>query len=133
MAARALRDRSYYLANREAKKRYSRMWSANNKDKRKKYRERNKKRIKSLNLKRLYGITIEEYEEMFAKQNGCCGICKRPQSKFKRALSVDHSHRTGNIRGLLCLSCNRAIGIFRDSPELLKRAVKYLKGELPWQ
>lgn len=75
-----------------------------------------------------FGITVEKYEEMFKKQEGKCLICKRPPSgRFKR-LAVDHCHKTGEIRGLLCSRCNRAIGYFYDDPALLQQAVDYLGG-----
>lgn len=56
-------------------------------------------------LRKLYGITLEQYQELLAKQDGRCAICKRD-----RPLSVDHCHTTGRIRGLLCSSCNIVVG-----------------------
>ena len=80
-------------------------------------------------LKRYYGIKIEDYNRIFDEQNGCCKICNRHQSEFKRALSVDHCHNTNTIRGLLCNSCNRGIGYLQDSVELLKSSIEYLQGD----
>lgn len=73
-------------------------------------------------LKR-YGITAEDYDHMFAEQNGLCAICGRPDS---RALSVDHDHETGKVRGLLCSKCNFLLGYADDDPEILTRAIEYL-------
>ncbi|MBU2051427.1 MAG: endonuclease VII domain-containing protein [Gammaproteobacteria bacterium] len=56
------------------------------------------------------GITLEEYNQMFAKQNGCCAICGKHQSELKNRLAIDHNHETGEIRGLLCTSCNITLG-----------------------
>lgn len=84
------------------------------------------------NLRTLYGITLEQYEEMLRAQGGVCAICKQDEPaahgrtgrKFK--LSVDHCHDSGRIRGLLCQKCNRAIGLLGDDPATLHRAAAYL-------
>lgn len=94
-------------------------------------RERKRKLEKPLSkkdaeLKRLYGITIEDYLSIFDNQLGVCKICKQP-CKTKSRLSVDHNHKTGKVRGLLCNRCNRALGMFEDSPELLQSAIDYLE------
>ena len=71
-----------------------------------------------------YGITLEEYNTMLAAQGGGCAICGNPPGA--RSLHVDHDHATGEVRGLLCIGCNVALGGFRDDPELLARAIDYL-------
>lgn len=78
-------------------------------------------------LKYHYSITLNEYNDMFEKQNGCCKICFRHQSEFKKSLAVDHDHKTGKIRGLLCSHCNRGLGSFYDNVEILKNAINYLE------
>lgn len=78
-------------------------------------------------LKVNYGITAEQYNEMFSNQNGCCAICAIHQSKLKRRLSVDHNHDTGKVRELLCNHCNSALGIMRESTELFNKAINYLQ------
>jgi hypothetical protein len=65
---------------------------------------------------------------MLAAQGNACKICGSPNSG-ERSLAVDHCHRTQRIRGLLCSACNTGLGSFRDSPELLKSAIKYLARE----
>jgi len=80
-----------------------------------------------LNLKYLYGITPADFDRMFAEQKGCCAICGKHQSELKRALSVDHDHKTKVIRGLLCNNCNLAIGKLQDSSVLLRKAADYLE------
>lgn len=83
--------------------------------------------------KHKYSISMEEYNEMFIGQRGLCMICENPESTKNRKtgqtqwLAVDHDHETGKVRGLLCGSCNRALGLFKDETENLKRAIKYLK------
>ena len=86
-----------------------------------------KDRYRRKDLKRYFGITIEEYNQMFNAQNGCCAICRKHQSEFKRNLAVDHCHLTGQIRGLLCGECNTGLGKFKDNLELLDKAKEYLK------
>ena len=83
--------------------------------------------IRNSNLKKLYGITQADYERMFEKQGGCCAICKAPDpGGKKRFLSVDHNHKTGKVRALLCDDCNVGLGRLRDDPELLRAALTYL-------
>lgn len=91
------------------------------------YRKQNPDAVKSADLKKLHGITLENYNKMFSEQEGYCAICGRHQVEFKKKLAVDHSHKTGDIRGLLCQNCNTSLGGFQDDIEILKRAIKYLK------
>jgi len=78
-------------------------------------------------LKRKFGITPEQYQAIYEAQNGKCAICQRATGKIKK-LAVDHDHKTGKIRGLLCSVCNRMIlGSLRDDIEALQRAIDYLK------
>lgn len=76
-----------------------------------------------------YGITEEEYYVLLEKQNYCCKICSVNYKDTARTLAVDHNHETNEVRGLLCDACNRALGMFKDSPELLYKALQYLKAE----
>jgi len=84
-------------------------------------------RISFLREKTL-GISDEDYWKIYKEQEGRCGICKRRMySKRYKAFCVDHDHKTGRIRGLLCHSCNSALGLFRDDPIALKRAIKWVE------
>lgn len=80
-------------------------------------------------LKKKYGISADEYQQMFEEQHGRCAICGKHQSEFYVALCVDHNHETGKIRGLLCNRCNQAIGLLDDDIQRFKVAVLYLEGE----
>lgn len=84
---------------------------------------------KDKHLRKMYGITLEQYNEMLAKQGGVCAICGGTEKIKGRLMAVDHCHATGAVRGILCSHCNRALGFFRDDVESLKRALKYLGGE----
>ena len=83
-------------------------------------------------LKRVYGLSLEEYERMHAEQNGLCAICgssdaKRPKHRVRGYLCVDHCHKTGKVRGLLCWKCNAAMGNLEDDIALLEKAAAYLR------
>ncbi len=79
-------------------------------------------------LKRSFNITLEEYDELLDKQNQVCGICGSNETdKRNMFLSVDHNHDTNKIRGLLCNTCNRALGLFKDDKNNLLNAIKYLE------
>lgn len=69
--------------------------------------ERNPRIYRSIWLKKTYGITADEYDNMLADQGGCCKLCRRAPGK--RPLDVDHDHATGKVRGLLCNQCNRTL------------------------
>jgi hypothetical protein len=71
-----------------------------------------------------YGITVDHYDAMLVSQRGLCAICRQPVGA--KTFNVDHCHETGVVRGLLCHLCNRGLGLFRDNPNLLVEAIKYL-------
>jgi hypothetical protein len=81
---------------------------------------------KNQKLKQAFGITLDDYNQMLFKQNGKCAICNIHHTEFKRALSVDHCHITGKIRGLLCDNCNHILGKAKDNITILKQSIKYL-------
>lgn len=105
----------------EARKKYNRLWKINNAH-----------RYKNTTLKRNYNITLEEYNELLKKQNNCCSICKNKETEVNersgksKDLSVDHCHKTKKVRGLLCKSCNKALGLFKDSIDILQSSIDYL-------
>lgn len=73
-------------------------------------------------MKRRYGLTPEEFDALVAEQGFLCPIClKRP------AVHVDHDHRTGRVRGILCEMCNGGLGQFRDNPSTIENAIAYLE------
>lgn len=95
----------------------------------KNYRELHPEVKRKSILKLRFGLSLEDYNRMFVKQQGCCAICSKHQSKLTRALAIDHNHISGQIRGLLCGSCNAAIGALdTDSGvKLLQKAIEYIK------
>lgn len=82
--------------------------------------------IKANKLKQRYGITLNDYNNMFNEQNGCCLLCGKHNSELKKPLHVDHCHESKKVRGLLCTMCNFGLGMFVDDVELLQRAIVYL-------
>lgn len=83
---------------------------------------------KNMNLMKKYGITPEQHLEMFNLQGRKCAICGAgEQLTSKQFPHVDHCHKTGKVRGLLCQKCNHGIGLFNDNPELLRAAASYLE------
>lgn len=94
-------------------------------------RENHLRQRKNNHLKTMYGITIEEYDDMLKRQNGVCAICLKPESQSYRRLAVDHNHTTGKVRALLCYGCNRGIGSFKENPDSLRSAADYLESWCP--
>lgn len=96
---------------------------------RKKKPDHYKKHYRAARLKGVYGITESQYDEILLRQNGCCAICLRDAKTFTTRLAIDHDHRTGQIRGLLCTYCNhRTVGRYREEHvPLLERVITYLK------
>lgn len=84
-------------------------------------------------LLRGYGITLADYNSMLLSQDGKCLVCKREGNGHdgKKHLCVDHDHKTGQVRGLLCSQCNHAVGLFQDNPDMCMSAANYLNSCLP--
>jgi hypothetical protein len=94
-------------------------------------KKRTKIALLRTHLRREYGITLEQYNEILESQQGKCAICGKDYSTImdgkKARLAVDHCHKTGAIRGLLCNSCNTGLGNLKDDPDLLRAAIKYIE------
>jgi hypothetical protein len=108
------------VAHPDAQKQADRKWAKAHPD-----------RVRNKHLLRTYGITQEDYEKILASQDGRCAICSVPEleliARTGQGFHVDHNHKTGEIRGLLCGRCNRGLGCFTDSKHKLELAAKYLK------
>ena len=95
--------------------------------------EKNKKQKNEYQVKRMYGIEAEQYYKMYEDQQNRCAICNQLETRKSRTpgqlarLTLDHNHETGQIRGLLCHSCNTGIGKFRESEDLFRLAIAYLE------
>lgn len=84
------------------------------------WRARNRDKTNRNQILKKFDLTEEQYRGLIEKQKGCCAICDN-----KVSLCVDHCHSTGKIRGLLCRPCNTAIGMFKENPYVIERAMEY--------
>lgn len=90
-----------------------------------------KEQGRDYSLRSKYDLTLEQYNELLIKQKGVCALCGLVETAVEKyhkgikRLAVDHCHTTGNIRGLLCSSCNIGIGNLKHNPELLRKAAVY--------
>jgi len=97
------------------------------------WRDANPHAHRASHMRRNYDITLDQYDVMLKRQGGACAICKAEESRYARVkdgstrrLCVDHDHKTGKVRGLLCGDCNVALGAMKDSRENFLAAVAYL-------
>jgi hypothetical protein len=111
-------QRKYRTEHQEKSRERHREWRAANPEKARETLRKAKRKCR-------YGITSEEYDALMVVQDGRCAICGRGDED----LSVDHSHSTGIIRGLLCRLCNAGIGFLQDNPDLTQKATDYLRGD----
>ena len=81
--------------------------------------------MRAVGLRLKFNLTLDDYNQIFNNQKGCCAICGKHQSEFKNALSVDHNHKTGKVRGLLCVRCNTRLS-FIENAELMAKTTAYL-------
>lgn len=134
--------RNWRRRNPEKVKEYRKKWAENNREKQtaaekswKKAHPESKKRYSQTEflyrLKNRYGLRFDDYTEILERQLGRCAICgaEKPGGKGKR-MSVDHCHRTGKVRGLLCSRCNLMLGIINEDVSILRAAIEYLKKHL---
>lgn len=97
------------------------------------YKERHARKYRDFVLRKDHGIGVDEVERLENEQDGCCAICRLPErdihnvTRKVKNLAVDHDHKTGLIRGLLCAKCNRGLGMFLDNPTLLRAAADYVE------
>ena len=127
------REIRYRMKNREKECTRAKEYREKNHEKAiftsRKWAEKNPERVKYYSRKhrlKYYGITIKDYNRMFMEQKGCCAICGKHQSEQKNTLAVDHDHKTGEVRSLLCSRCNSQLGWY----EKLKANIEsYLEKE----
>ena len=130
MSLAVIRTEEQKAKRREAGRRYREKHREDLAERGRRYYQQNPAKSRGARIKHNYGITLEQYDCMLVSQDGVCAICRKP-CKTGRKLAVDHDHKTGNIRGLLCQSCNVMLGSGKDSPLLLKTGADYLEKQ-PW-
>lgn len=135
-ARRLFRAKAYYPDGlhcwcNKCEREYQRSWRIANLKKARGYdaarKLRNPLRHRPGMLRRIYGISVGDYEAKLAEQGGACAICKSDKAGgVGKFMKVDHDHKTGVVRGLLCHTCNFGIGALKDDPIVLLSAVDYL-------
>jgi hypothetical protein len=93
----------------------------------KKRHKENPERTRNNDLKRNYGITLNEHTQMYEEQNGVCAVCEKPGDGRWKKLCVDHDHKTGKVRQLLCRNCNMILGQVDDDANHLRKLTAYLQ------
>ena len=88
--------------------------------------QRNRDKYRDTYLKRFYGLSLEEYNNMTEQQNGLCYVCNQPPKGGKR-LAVDHCHSTGAVRRLLCGNCNTTLGLVNEDINIMNKLIKYIE------
>lgn len=123
--------RQYNLEYKRNNKAVLKVYQAEVKDRRNYLRRKQYDPLKqkSIRLYQAYGISLAQYNSLLEAQDRKCAICKTSAEDAPRGLQVDHDHRTEEIRGLLCVSCNTAIGSFRDDVVRMSSAINYLSAK----
>ena len=111
------------------------LWNKRNRDRvlaraRELYKQNDGMGSKNSQLKRMYGITLDQYNKMLVDQSNKCAICGKEQLKYRRRLSVDHCHETNKVRGLLCHPCNAAFGLLQENMDIILNMANYAKKHL---
>lgn len=114
-------ERRHYAQNADTIRAKKKVWRDNNRDKQYQYDRKCK-------LMREYGLTVEKYDALDEAQNHVCKICRGVNPDGSR-LAVDHDHTNGQVRGLLCINCNKGLGHFKDNAELLQEAARYIQSQ----
>ena len=125
--------------NKEKEAETSRKWKKEHPDKvtatKRKWYRRHPDKVKADWLRRRYGMTLEEYRYLLVSQGGVCAICAHPETRKNPKnnkvydMAIDHNHKTGKVRGLLCTACNNGLKCFRDNSKLLWWAIHYLENK----
>lgn len=118
------RQAAYYRAHSEELGKKQKARRSGNAAYKKYWRKYYKTYQRGYRLQKKYGVSLEQYRELVGRQKGRCKICKRrPRTK---PLYVDHDHKTGKFRGLLCHTCNSGLGYFKDRKDWVQAAARYL-------
>ena len=116
----------FYMRNKKTGRRHSACKECD-KTRVKARHKNNPERTRNNDLKRNYGITLQEHTNMFEQQNGLCAICKGEGDGRWKKLCVDHDHTTGKVRQLLCRNCNMVLGQVGDNIHILRSMIEYLQ------
>lgn len=140
-----LSRRQYYLSHKAENNAYSKKWAKEHRERvniyQRKWAKQNKEKVKLAHKKWAdknpdylhywaaryhFGLTRVEYDRMYQIQEGACAICRKHQTEFKKRLAIDHNHKTGRVRGLLCDACNHLIANAKENTCILQATIQYL-------
>lgn len=137
---RAQYNREWAAANRQKVLEKSRRWRARNSEKVRMKNQQRRAKMSLIERKRIqlsrYKLSVDDYNALLQAQSGKCALCESTGTEYTRgrkktpvrySLAVDHCHKTGVVRGLLCHGCNTALGRFKDDPNVLRKALAYLE------
>ena len=127
-------NKKYKIENRDKINEIQRRYTEKNRaavyDRNRRYKEKNPEKFKKLTrlswMRRVYGLTEESFNSMLLGQGGVCAICKK-DDWGQQGPHIDHDHETNDVRGILCHYCNAGLGHFRDNPEYMASAIKYIE------
>ncbi len=125
------KQKEYNRRWREKNPDYARHWRKANQERRRQllqeWRKANPGKVREHVLFGKYGVTKEQYQSLLRRQLFKCASCKTPLSTLQSSeRHIDHCHKTGRVRGVLCGPCNRALGLMKDDPIKLRRLAKYI-------
>ncbi len=112
---------AYYQTHKEQQREYRRKWK-------KAHPKENCENVRKSQFKR-YGLTLDAHAGLLSKQNYKCALCDQKFDSTKNT-HVDHCHKTNKVRGLLCVRCNLGLGVFKDNPDILRKAAVYVEAAI---
>lgn len=131
------RWRRWASRNRDSEAERARQWRENNRERSREYqrgyyhasggKEVHTARRRDAFRQSAYGISPAEFQALLASQGGKCGVCQTPEPRGKSTWHVDHDHTTGIVRGILCITCNIALGMMHDDAARCRAAADYLE------
>lgn len=133
--------RAYFKKNKERLLQLNKQWALDHPEKMRAYRSnwkrRNPEKVAAMKpdkatkrtyeVRSKYGLEPSEHKRIFDEHGGKCAICRKPESCFKKALHLDHCHKTGMMRGLLCVLCNTKLGRVKEDPKKFPESAHYLR------
>jgi hypothetical protein len=126
---------AWYQRNREKRLAQGLAWRLANKerikDTDKKWRAANPLKVRAWWRQKVYNLTPEDFNELLAAQNGCCAACLSPDPGHKYGWQIDHNHKTGKVRAILCRPCNLALGHAGELPSRLRALASYIEIHTP--
>jgi hypothetical protein len=122
--------KQYYIENKKRIKAQSKKWHEENAERKSELNKQwyfNNFEYTRIRHNKIFNFTLKDYNNMLTQQVSGCTICGKTIKENGKALAIDHDHKTGKVRALLCSRCNLMLGIVNDNLDILKKAVEYLE------